>query len=764
MTLRDKLAGLLGRKERPVLPESFMFGVATADHQCEAYDQRWEDIRDKWEAMPIHNPMASRGKATDFWNRYSEDIGLAASLGCKAFRFSIAWSRVEPRAGVFDPVVFDHYQNLIDEILSHNMKPILTLHHFTWPVHVEANGGMTESSFPDAFARYAKEVAKRFADSVPYWLTFNEPNLLMGGYFKPWWDAYYSAPPGLPDGTTTIEQANKVGKLIRNLFLSNKNAYEIIKAENPNALVGANQYIYGLPWWMQQIVNRNVYAIKSSKDLIEQMDQLALKRDLVRGQSISKFRAKFLDKDKVDVILAALTRTDERESMVMFSEPYFLTHPRILIKIDRHVADARELQQEEIAVVRGTTSETGFSRLLPASRARVWDDYESALQALDQGQASALLAEEAILSGLMGQHPGKYRLLEELFDGREIYAAAVAQGDGGLQDVINLVVMEFNASPEAAMWRADFEEKTGRKVEEPPLTAKALSLRKSAIESAKPRQTISSDSVQKAPVGTVLRRIQDRGYVVVGVREDLPGFGYRDPETGNLSGLDIILARRLSQKIFGDPSNVRFHPVSPQERMASLETRGFLDGIKKQFAILSTMLMANWWYMGMADELDDYLCPPGCERKMDFIGFDYYWGISSFHIERLQHLMDAAYRRFDRAPVYPEGLYNILKDLQYKFPAFPLIIFENGSVTVADGWEKAKYIREHVRQVQKALKDGMKVEGYVCWSVTSNREWDLVFNDASDFGLYHIELDNDPALIRNRTLAADAFEQIIRDF
>ncbi|VVB63604.1 Beta-galactosidase [uncultured archaeon] len=82
---------------------------------------------------------------------------------------------------------------------------------------------------------------------------------------------------------------------------------------------------------------------------------------------------------------------------------------------------------------------------------------------------------------------------------------------------------------------------------------------------------------------------------------------------------------------------------------------------------------------------------------------------------------------------------------------------------MADGWERAKYIQEHTRQVQRAVKDGIGVEGYICWSVTSNREWDLEFNDASDFGLYHIELDSDPALIRNRTFAADTFEQMIRN-
>jgi beta-glucosidase/6-phospho-beta-glucosidase/beta-galactosidase/ABC-type amino acid transport substrate-binding protein len=765
MTIGDKLKGLLGRSELPALLEPFMFGVATADHQCEAYDTRWADIRDKWEAMSIHNPLAARGKATDFWNRYSEDIELAASLGCKAFRFSVAWSRVEPRASEFDSSVFDHYQNLIEEILSHNMKPMLTLHHFTWPVHVEASGGMTGNNFPDQYAKYVKEVARHFSAEVPYWITFNEPNLLMGGYFKPWWDADYAAPPGLPDGTTTAEQVEAVGGLIRNLFLSNKNAYEIIKAENPKAQVGVNQYVYGLPRWLQRIVNRNISAIKNDSDLSKHLDQLVLKRDLIRGERISRFRAQVLEKNKVDVVLAALTRTDERETRVLFSEPYYLTRPQLMIKLDQPATDARDLDQEEIAVVRGTTSEQSLSKLLPASKSMVLDDYESALQALDHKQAFALLADEAILSGLMAQHPGKYMLLMEQLDEGESYAAAIAQGDDQLLNIVNSVMMEFKTSPEAAMWQASLEETTGLKVEAPPQMPRALELSESGNNWSRSKAKAGPELIQKAPVGTVLRRIQDRGYVVVAVREDIPGFGYKDPETGELSGLEILLARRLSQRIFGDPSKVRFHPVTPQERMAAVETKsGFLNWITNQYAILSTMPMANWWYMGMAGELDDYLCPPGCENKMDFIGLDYYWGIPSLHIERLQHLMNAAYRRFDQAPVYPEGLYNSLVDLQHKFPGYPIIICENGCVMEADGWSRVKYIQKHVKQVQRAIKDGIRVEGYICWAVTSNREWDLVFNDASDFGLYHVELDHDPALIRHRTPAAEAFAQIIRDF
>ena len=716
----------------------------------------------------MRDPKAARGKATDFWHRYAEDIDLAKKLGCSAFRFSIAWSRIEPAPGRFNQEAIEHYRKLIDKIISCGMLPVLTLHHFTWPVHVQERGGMTAAGFPDIFANYVCEIARHFAKDVPYWITFNEPNLLMNGYLKPWWDEYYAAPPGLAAGTLTTEQVDEVGKLIRNLFLSHKRAYEIIKAQNPNAQVGVNQYFYGLPSWLQKLVNRNASVVKGDRDLRKQADRLALKRDLIRGDRISRLRANISDKNKPDLVLAALTRTPEREVQVAFSDDYFITRQQILVESGSSVAGIQDLTGE-IVVVRGTTAEKNLPLLLKDSQSVAMDDYLKAIQFLDQKRNVALLADNTILSGLMVQHPGRYRVIELQPTGREKYAAAIAKGDSRLLRLVNSVIRDFNESAETALWRDKYEKITGLAIEKPLMSDRRLAFaesrpKASAARHEEAKDPIAKEPIPKAPTGTALRRIQDRGHLVVAIREDLPGFGYRNPETGDLEGLEIDLAHALAERIFGSSKKIQLNSVAIQKRMTAVETvPNLFDWIFRQYTILSTIMLTNWWYMGMAGELDEYLCPHGCEKLMDFVGLDYYWGISSLHIERIQRLIQAAYRRFDQAPVWPGALYDILKDLSQKFPNHPIIICENGSIKVADGWERAKYIREHVLQVQRAIKEGMKVEAYLYWAITSNREWDLEFNDASDFGLYNIDLDHDPALTRKRTPSADAYEQIIKD-
>ncbi len=94
------------------------------------------------------------------------------------------------------------------------------------------------------------------------------------------------------------------------------------------------------------------------------------------------------------------------------------------------------------------------------------------------------------------------------------------------------------------------------------------------------------------------------------------------------------------------------------------------------------------------------------------------------------------------------------------FPGQEILIIENGCVAEADGIDRATYLRQHVAQVERARDEGLPVSTYICWSITTNREWGLALSPASDFGLYRIDLDGDLRLARIPTPSAAAYASL----
>ena len=728
------------------LPESFMFGVNTADHQCEAYEQDFEDIRDVWERL---RDQTLRGKATDFWNRYPEDITLAKNLGCKAFRLSLAWSRIEPSPGNFNNAAFEHYIQLLEQIRAAGMKSVVTLHHFTWPIHVESRGGMIAEDFPNIFAAYAGEAVRQLEDLVDYWMTFNEPSQLLYGYVKPWWESEYFVPPGLPRGANFTEQMSAVGKLMHNLFVAHTKARTEIKNIYPEAKVGANPMLLGLPRWLQWFIDRKVTNLRHREDFI--------------AQGKSYVERSLLEQGQVDVVLANFTVNQERQDQLAFSEVYYLAGQTVLVQEDSSIQQLDDLANKTVAVVKSSTAASTIGKLLPQTNPLVVTDYGEALRAIEFEQAAAILADDTILQGIIQENPKQYRLVGDKLT-EEPYAAAVAKGNQELLNAVDIAIKRFKKLGE---WQQSLERNfPNQDIPEPPRKGRHSTL--ANITKKNSHQSVTSQPVTKAlPLAspkTALRRIQDRGYLIVAVKDNVLGFSYRDPETGEYSGLEIDLARAIAQQIFNDPTKVVFKPTNTQQRISLVRSLvRFLDPLLQLFSIFSTSLTSNWWYLGMAGKLPKFLCPQDCIGQLDFVGLDYYWGINNLRITSIQKLMNAAVGRFGDAPVWPEVFYYMLRFHSRLFPDKEIMVIENGCVDEADGIDRSTYLRLHIQQVQRAVKEGVNVTGYICWSVTSNREWGLPFDSNSDFGLYHIELDTDPSLKRNPTTAAAAYQEIIQN-
>lgn len=240
-------------------PKNFLWGGATAANQFEGgsneggkglsvsdvyiFDENIpkEQWTDQWHMMTYkqveeaQNPNSKKyypkRHGIDFYHRYKEDIALFAEMGFKAFRMSIAWTRIFPNGDELEPneegLAF--YDKVFDELLKNGIEPVVTLSHYEMPLHlVTEYGGWVNRKVIDFFVRYATVVAERYKEKVNYWMTFNEINSVKHHPFV--------SLGVIEENHPHIEQAKFQGA--HHQFVASALATKAIKEYNPEAKVG----------------------------------------------------------------------------------------------------------------------------------------------------------------------------------------------------------------------------------------------------------------------------------------------------------------------------------------------------------------------------------------------------------------------------------------------------------------------------------------------------------------------------------------------
>jgi beta-glucosidase len=114
--------------------------------------------------------------ACDHYHRLEEDLELMASLGVRAYRFSVAWPRIQPQgSGPANQKGLDFYRRIVEGLGERDIVPMLTLYHWDLPQALEDQGGWTSRETSERFAEYAGIVYEDLSDEVPFWITLNEP-------------------------------------------------------------------------------------------------------------------------------------------------------------------------------------------------------------------------------------------------------------------------------------------------------------------------------------------------------------------------------------------------------------------------------------------------------------------------------------------------------------------------------------------------------------------------------------------------------------
>jgi beta-glucosidase len=218
-------------------PPRFLWGSATSAYQIEgaaSEDGRGPSIWDTFSHTTgrVHN-NDNGDRAADHYHRYREDVQLMAELGLRAYRFSVAWPRVQPHGrGPANQRGLDFYRRLVDRLLEVGIEPWLTLYHWDLPQALEDAGGWAARDTAERFADYAQLVYGALHDRVHYWTTHNEP-------FCAAFVGYGSGrhAPGRRDGAAAIRAAH-------HLLLGHGLAMEAMRATNPGNELGITLNLY----------------------------------------------------------------------------------------------------------------------------------------------------------------------------------------------------------------------------------------------------------------------------------------------------------------------------------------------------------------------------------------------------------------------------------------------------------------------------------------------------------------------------------------
>jgi 6-phospho-beta-glucosidase/beta-glucosidase len=165
------------------IPQDFILGAAASAWQTEGWSGKkegqdsWPDAWYKNDRHVWHEGFGP-GVATDFINRYREDVALMKAAGLTHYRTSINWSRflTDYENVVVDEEYASYYDALIAEMHAQGIELMLCLEHYELPaVLLERYGGWGSKHVVELYLRYAEKVFARYGDKVTRWFTFNEP-------------------------------------------------------------------------------------------------------------------------------------------------------------------------------------------------------------------------------------------------------------------------------------------------------------------------------------------------------------------------------------------------------------------------------------------------------------------------------------------------------------------------------------------------------------------------------------------------------------
>lgn len=284
---------------------------------------------------------------------------------------------------------------------------------------------------------------------------------------------------------------------------------------------------------------------------------------------------------QVDLIAAALPHTAANEAIVDFSAHYYTDTNALLVPVATQALNFGELSGLTVATVQDDSALLQLDDYLRTTEATVtllpFQEHGAALRALTAGQADALLGNYTYLTDVAARQSALSVIMP--LPGQQAFGFGIAPGDSFFRNLVDATLQQLYL--------------TGRYTElynqwfpkQPVPTLPRL-------PGHWPYTIADLPTTVGQPGQALLAQLRTRGTLRMGVRYDMPPFGFLDTD-GTIQGFEVDLTREFAQRWFGDRNAIILVRVTPDTAIPLLNA--------EQIDLLAAALVYSWPNAALVD-------------------------------------------------------------------------------------------------------------------------------------------------------------------
>lgn len=153
-------------------------------------------------------------------------------------------------------------------------------------------------------------------------------------------------------------------------------------------------------------------------------------------------RIAYLQSHKVDILVASMAKSPEREKVIDFTVPYAPYYQAIYGQKSIPVKSYADLNGKTVAVARGTTQDDNLQKVAPeGTKIMRFEASTDAIQAVVSGQTQFIAMGSSILDGVLKQHPGLQLEFKLLLKNSPCYVA-IRKENPDLLNKLNTIITD----------------------------------------------------------------------------------------------------------------------------------------------------------------------------------------------------------------------------------------------------------------------------------------------------------------------------------